>query len=78
MQIFTTVPILLGKPINTWLGLVLVALVIIQLLTGAFLKKGKYDYLKYHQMNATIIAILLIVHAYYGVGISFLGFGYGG
>jgi hypothetical protein len=74
MDFFTTVPLLWGRPINVWLGIILGILLIWQVCLGMMMVKGKMQYLKMHKINATLIIIIAFVHAYYGLGIWFFNF----
>lgn len=76
--VLNVVPLLFGKPLNIWLGLVLLVLFSIQLTLGIILARGVGDVLKYHKINAALMAGVLFVHAYFGIGIWFFKFKYGG
>jgi len=79
MQFFTTVPRLFGKGIHIWLGLVLLVLLSLQAYTGLSLSKGigaTLDIRNYHKANAYLLISVVLVHAYYGIGLWFLGFKY--
>ena len=71
------VPIVFNKPLNIWLGLVLLALLLLQVTSGALMAKGKRNLFAYHITNAGLIAIVVGVHAFYGIGIWFFDFRYG-
>lgn len=66
------VPILFGKPIHLWFGLVLALLLAVQM-TGGFMmvKRGKMEYLKYHKWNAVVLGLFALAHFYYALRIYF-------
>ncbi|MGA2286251.1 MAG: hypothetical protein ABSG55_08295 [Dehalococcoidia bacterium] len=72
-----TVPIVFDKPLNIWLGLVLLALLLAQATSGILMVRGRRKLFAYHVSNAGIIAMVLGVHAFYGIGIWFFDFRYG-
>lgn len=74
MSHFTTVPVFLGKGLNVWLGIPLFFLLMFQLATGFLVNKGNYKLFKFHKINAVALLIIVLIHAYYGFGIWFLGF----
>jgi len=74
MNIFTTVPLIFGRPINVWLGIILLFLLAWQIYLGMKMVKGKMEYLKMHKINAALIIFIVLLHAYYGLGIWFLNF----
>lgn len=74
MEFFTTVPLVFGRPVNVWLGILLGVLLIWQIYLGIMMVRGRMNLLKLHKINATLIAIVAIVHVYYGLGIWFFGF----
>jgi hypothetical protein len=79
MSFLTTVPVILGKGINVWLGLVLLAQIGVQLSSGVVIYKnrGNIRLIAYHRLNAIALSVVVFIHAYYGIGIWFLGFQYG-
>lgn len=72
----TTVPTILGKPINVWLGLALLVLVAVQVTTGKLMRRGRPELFPYHQFNAMLIVTLILVHGYYGIAVWFFGVQY--
>jgi len=68
------VPVILGKPINVWLGILLIILLTFQILTGKRLINLPFTY---HRRNAMLLVLVAAVHAFYGLGIWFLGFSTG-
>jgi hypothetical protein len=78
MPLLTTIPFIFDKPINVWMGLILLMAVLFQTVTGIYLKNGIFKLRRYHLANAVIILIAILVHAYYGIGYWFFGFNYGG
>lgn len=62
------VPLLFGKPINVWLGILLMVLVTLQILSGKRLIKLPFSF---HRRNGIAIAIVAAVHAFFGLGIWF-------
>lgn len=76
MEFLTTVPIVFGRPINIWLGMVLGILLIFQIYLGIMMtRRGRMNLLKIHKINAALLLIAALVHAYYGLGIWFFNFG---
>ncbi|MEN6349404.1 MAG: hypothetical protein ABFD08_08450 [Syntrophomonas sp.] len=65
------IPLIAGKPLNLWLGIVLIFLVAFQVLTG---KRWIPVPFVYHRANGWIIAVVGLVHAFLGLGIWLLGF----
>lgn len=74
MSFLTTIPIIFGKPLHIWLGLVLAVLLAIQIYTGHYANKGKRGYLRIHLVNATIFILIAIVHIYLALGLWFFHF----
>ncbi len=74
MEFLTTVPLLWGRPANIWLGIVLLLLVAFQVTTGAMMVRGKIKFLRYHKINAALIILTILFHAYWGLGIWFFNF----
>jgi heme A synthase len=69
-----TIPLLFDKPLNVWLGIVLAAIVLLQIASGIIMTKGKYNILPLHRLNALLLAAVAAVHAYYGIGYWFFDF----
>ncbi|HBP63133.1 MAG TPA: hypothetical protein DD730_02410 [Desulfosporosinus sp.] len=65
------VPLLWGKPLHLWLGIVLMVLVTLQILSGKRLIKLPFSF---HKRNAMFIALVAVVHAFFGLGIWFFNF----
>lgn len=65
------VPLVAGKPLHLWLGLILLLLLIFQVLTGKRIIKLPFAY---HRGNAMAIIFIAILHAYFGIGIWFFNF----
>jgi len=65
------VPIVAGRPLNVWLGFVLLFLLIFQIMTGKRWIKVPFVY---HRKNGWLMAIVAFIHAFWGIGIWFLGF----
>lgn len=60
--------ILFGKPLVFWLGFVVLAALIIQIILGVVMTVGKnYKVLKYHKINAGILVLLVLVHMILGL-----------
>ncbi|MGD0205382.1 MAG: hypothetical protein ABSB57_02935 [Dehalococcoidia bacterium] len=72
-----TVPMIFDKPINIWLGLVLIALLLVQITSGVLMVRGRRVLFVPHVANACLIALVVAVHAYYGIGVWFFDFRYG-
>ena len=62
------VPLLWGKPINVWLGILLMVLLTLQFLSGKRLIKLPFSF---HRRNAVILVIVAAAHALFGLGIWF-------
>ena len=71
-----TVPIVFDKPINIWLGFVIIALLLLQV-SGILMARGRRHLLATHLMNAGLIAVVVGVHAFLGIGVWFFNFRYG-
>ena len=65
------VPILWGKPINVWLGILLMLLLTFQILTGRHIVKLPFSF---HKRNVIVIILVVAGHAFYGLGIWFFNF----
>ncbi|TLM98421.1 hypothetical protein FDZ73_23490 [bacterium] len=66
-----SIPLLWDKPVNVWLGIILIFLLGFQVLTGKGIIKLPFTY---HRVNAMAIVLIAAVHAYYGLGMWFFGF----
>lgn len=78
MHFLTSVPLLLGKGVNVWLGLVLIGLLAFQITTGIIMFRGRRNLFRYHRFNGLfLIPLMAFVHLYYGIGVWFFGFQYG-
>jgi hypothetical protein len=76
MEFLTTVPLIFGRPINVWLGIVLGVFLLLQIYLGIMMvRRGRMNLLKLHKINAILLLIIALVHAYYGLGIWFFNFG---
>jgi heme A synthase len=73
-EIKMSIPVLFDKPINVWLGIALVLVVILQIGSGIVLSKGKLPILPLHRLNALLLAAVVAVHAFYGIGYWFFDF----
>ena len=65
------VPLLFGKPITVWLGILLLVLLTLQVLSGKRLIKLPFSF---HSRNAILIVIVAAVHAFFGLGVWFFNF----
>lgn len=65
------VPLLFGKPLNVWLGILLLLLLTFQILSG---KRWIQVPFVYHRRNGLLISVVVALHAFYGLGIWFFGF----
>jgi hypothetical protein len=75
MEFLTIVPLVWGKPVNIWLGIVLAVLLLFQIYLGIMMvRRGRMNLLKLHKINAMLLLIVALVHAYYGLGIWFFNF----
>lgn len=77
MRLLTTVPVILGKPVNIWEGLLLLGLITLQVWSGVSVFRGKGSLLRYHKFNAGLIVVVVLIHAYFGIGVWFFAFHYG-
>lgn len=68
------VPVIFGKPIHIWLGMILSILIFWQIYLGISIYKGKWNILKYHKWNAAAIVAIMLIHMFFGIGIWFFGF----
>ena len=69
-----SIPVLWDKPIYVWLGMALAAIVVVQIASGIILSKGKLPILPFHRLNALLLAAVVAVHAFYGIGFWFFDF----
>ncbi len=74
LRLVTADPLLLGRPLHVYLGLVLLVLVTFQLVTGLLVHKRKAGWLPHHRRNSIVVAGVGFIHVYFGVGVWFLGF----
>lgn len=65
-----SIPVLLGLPLNVWLGFVLIVQIAFQVLTGRRLLKVDF---RYHSINGLLILLVALAHALIGLGFRFLG-----
>ena len=72
-----TVPVIFDKPLNIWLGLILATLLVVQVTSGILMARGRRALFVPHITNAALIAIVVGVHAFFGIGIWFFDFRYG-
>lgn len=72
-----SIPILFDKPLNVWLGLALIPLLVLQMASGIILFRGRYETLLVHRLNALLLSMVMAVHAFYGIGVWFFDFTYG-
>jgi hypothetical protein len=59
----TVVPYVFGKPVNVWLGLLLAALVILQVLVGTRALKLPFAV---HRANGFVILAVVAIHGFFG------------
>ncbi len=67
-------PLVLGRPANIWLGIILLLLITIQITLGIMMVRGRMNLLGAHKVNAALIAVVSAFHAYWGLGIWFFNF----
>lgn len=72
-----TVPLIFDKPLNIWLGFVLIALLLIQVTTGLLMVRGRRVLFVPHVVNALLVVTVVSVHAFFGIGVWFFNFRYG-
>lgn len=65
------VPLLWGKPLTVWLGILLVVLLTLQILSGKRLINLPF---RFHRRNAILIVMVAAVHAFFGLGVWFFNF----
>lgn len=65
------VPLILGKPLTVWLGILLVVLLTLQILSGKHLIKLPWSF---HKRNAMLIVSIAAIHAILGLGFWFFNF----
>lgn len=63
-----SLPIILGLPIHIWLGILVFALIIFQVLNGLKIIKVPF---KWHKRTALLILLIAILHAVVGLGLWF-------
>lgn len=79
LRIFTIVPKFFGKAVHIWLGLVLLLLLTTQFTTGLSMARNPATISALHGFHTFVGYVLFgvgLVHAYYGIGLRFLGFKY--
>ena len=64
-------PLIWGKPLTVWLGILLIVLLTLQILSGKHLIKLPWSF---HRRNAMFIALIATVHAILGLGVWFFNF----
>jgi len=69
----TTVPAIGGKPINIWGGMLLGALVVLQVLLGTKVLKLPF---RVHRINGFVILLFALVHGFLGYMVWFHGWTY--
>jgi len=74
MEFLTTVPLIFGRPANIWLGIILGVLLLFQIYLGMMMVRGRMNLLKLHKINATLLLLVALAHAYWGLGIWFFNF----
>jgi len=74
MSFLTTVPLIFGYPMHIWLGIILGILLTIQIIAGLMTVKGHAKYFKIHRVVWIFIAIIALIHMYYGLGLWFFHF----
>ncbi|HLB95610.1 MAG TPA: hypothetical protein VJK26_01750 [Patescibacteria group bacterium] len=63
-------PIIWGRPLNIWLGFLALGLLILQILIGARILK--LPFWVHTRVVWILLLIVVLIHAYYGIQISFL------
>jgi len=61
--------IFLGKPLVFWIGIVALASFSYQMYLGMQLKKGRFDLLPRHRLNAFVLSFIVIVHLLLGLSL---------
>jgi len=74
MEFLTIVPLIFGRPANIWLGIILGVLLLFQIYLGMMMVRGRMNLLKLHKINAALLLLVALVHAYWGLGIWFFNF----
>lgn len=59
------VPIIAGYPIQMWLGVLLLVMIVAQLLTGRRIIKIPFVW---HRRNGYFILVIALVHAFFAMG----------
>lgn len=68
------VPLVAGKPLHIWLGIILIPLLATQIILGVLMIKGRVNLLRAHKIFAILIALTALIHLFYGLGIWFFNF----
>ena len=63
-------PIIFSKPLNIWLGLLSLVLLIIQILVGS--RIIKVPFIVHTKFLWKILLMVVLIHAFYGIEIYFL------
>jgi succinate dehydrogenase hydrophobic anchor subunit len=69
-------PIIFGRPIHVWLGLLTLLLLLFQIVLGIFVVNGVGRGTRVHfihtKVNWIILLLIALIHGYYGFQIYFL------
>jgi hypothetical protein len=68
-----TIPLVFGKPVNIWLGMVLAVLIVLQVLLGARVLKLPFVV---HRVNGFVILAIALAHGFIGYMVWFHGWVY--
>ena len=69
----TQIPVVNGKPIHIWGGMLLAMLIVLQVLTGAGVIKLPF---RVHRINGFVILLLTLAHGFLGYMVWFHGWSY--
>ncbi|MCL5010876.1 MAG: hypothetical protein M1127_01560 [Patescibacteria group bacterium] len=61
------VPVIFGKPIQVWLGMILAIFLAWQIFSGFMVVKGKPQYMKRHKAVVWLIIAIASAHIYFGI-----------
>jgi threonine/homoserine/homoserine lactone efflux protein len=65
------VPIIFGKPIQIWLGMILAIFLAFQIFSGFMVIRGRVQYMRRHKINVWFVIIIVLAHIYFGVRMWF-------
>ena len=59
--------ILFGKPLVFWVGIITFLVFALQIYLGMMMVRARPELLKYHRLNAIILCLIVVIHAFLGL-----------